>query len=171
YEGAERGSVIASAISRLPLPPSVGAGARLALEPGHGRSATPVRSAVVGLSLAVATMVAAFGFAASMDHFAATPRLWGLDFDFGAGQPYAGPAFQDKAVPVIRADPGVQNLAAGNFQQYLSLRGPSGRSQEATWALETIKGKQVTTTMLEGRWPHAADEVALGHETLGRLGV
>src|SRR5206468_6139681 len=92
-------------------------------------------------------------------------------FDFGAGQPYAGPAFQDKAVPVIRADPGVQNLAAGNFQQYLARRGPGGRSQEATWALETIKGKQVTATMLEGRWPQAANEIALGRETLGRLGV
>jgi hypothetical protein len=171
YQRGDRRSTIASGVARLPLPASARAGTRLALEPGHGRTATPVRSTIVGLSLAVATMVAAFGFAASMDHFAATPRLWGLDFDFGAGQPFVGPAFQDKAVPVIRADPGVQNLAAGNFQQYLSLRGPSGRSQEATWALETMKGKQVTTTMLEGRWPRAANEIALGRETLGRLGV
>ena len=150
YEGAERGSVIASAISRLPLPPSVGAGARLALEPGHGRSATPVRSAVVGLSLAVATMVAAFGFAASMDHFAATPRLWGLDFDFGAGQPYLGSAFEETAIPLLRDDEHVQNLMGGNFQQNLALRGPGGATQEAVWAIETIKGHQVTTTMLEG---------------------
>lgn len=171
YQRSDRRSAMASAVARLPLPVSARAGTRLALEPGHGRTATPVRSTIVGLSLAVATMVAAFGFAASMDHFAATPRLWGVNFDFGAGQPYAGPDFQDKAVPVIRADPGVQSLAAGNFQQYLSLRGPRGRSQENVWALETIKGKQVTTTMLQGRWPHAADEIALGRETLGRLGA
>src|SRR5205823_14266809 len=94
YPRGDRRSAIASGVARLPLPASARAGTRLALEPGHGRTATPVRSTIVGLSLAVATMVAAFGFAASMDHFAATPRLWGLDFDFGAGQPYAGQAFQ-----------------------------------------------------------------------------
>jgi ABC-type antimicrobial peptide transport system permease subunit len=171
YQGAERRSVIASTISRLPLPPSAGAGARLALEPGHGRSATPVRSAVVGLSLAVATMVAAFGFAASMDHFAATPRLWGLDFDFGAGQPYLGSAFEETAIPLLRDDEHVQNLMGGNFQQNLVLKGPGGETQEAVWAIETIKGHQVTITMLEGRWPEGSDEIGLGRETLSTLGV
>jgi ABC-type antimicrobial peptide transport system permease subunit len=171
YQGAERRSVVASVIARLPLPPSAGAGARLALEPGHGRSATPVRSAIVGVSLAVATMVAAFGFAASMDHFAETPLLWGVNFDFGAGQPFVGSAFQDTAIPVIRDDQQVKNLVGGNFQQYLSLQGMGGETQEAVWGLETEKGQLVTTTMLEGRWPTAADEIGLGRETLSRLGV
>lgn len=171
YESAERRSVIASFVGRLPLPPSAGAGVRLALEPGHGRSATPVRSTIVGLTVAVATMVAAFGFAAGMDHFAATPRLWGLDFDFGAGQPYLGSEFQDKAVPVVADDPDVRDLMAGNFQQYLSLRGPGGEQQEAVWALEPIKGDLVSTTMLEGRWPTAPDEIGLGRETLSALGA
>ena len=171
YAGAERRSAIAAAIARLPLPVSVGAGARLALEPGHGRTATPVRSAVVGLGVAVAAMVAAFGFSASMDHFGSTPRLWGLDFDFGAGQPFMGAAFEKQAVPVIRDDPQVRDLAAGNFQQYLALEGPGGVSQEAVWALETVKGAPITTTMLAGRWPTAPDEVALGRETLSSLGV
>jgi hypothetical protein len=171
YQGAERRSVIASAITRLPFPPSAGAGARLALEPGHGRSATPVRSAIVGLALAVATLVAAFGFAASMDHFASTPRLWGLAFDFGAGQPYLGSAFEKTAIPVLRDDEHVQDLMGGNFQQNLALRGPRGATQEAAWAIETIKGHQVTTTMLEGRWPESSDEIGLGRETLSTLGV
>jgi putative ABC transport system permease protein len=171
YRGAERPSVIASAIARLPLPVSAGAGARLALEPGHGRTATPVRSAIVGLTMAVALMVAAFGFSASMDHFGATPRLWGVNFGFGAGQPFMGEAFENVAVPVIRDDPGIQNLASGNFQQYVSLAGPGGRSQDAVWALETIKGEQVATTMLEGRWPEAPGEIALGRETLSAVGL
>lgn len=171
YQGAERRSAIASMIARLPLPPSAGAGARLALEPGHGRTATPVRSAVVGLALAVAMMVAAFGFAASMDHFAATPRLWGLNFDFGAGQPFLGSAFQDQAIPAIRDDPQVKNLVGGNFQQYVSLQGPGGATQEAVWSLESEKGGPVTTTMLEGRWPGASDEIGLGRETLSTLGA
>jgi putative ABC transport system permease protein len=170
YRGAERRSAIASWIARLPLPVSAGAGARLALEPGHGRTATPVRSAVVGLTLAVAAMVAAFGFSASMDHFAGTPRLWGVSFEFATGHPFLGSTFQELAVPAFRDDPGVANLEAGNFQQFLSLESPHGRSQEAIWGLETIKGEPVTTTMLEGRWPQTDDEIALGRETLSILG-
>jgi putative ABC transport system permease protein len=171
YRSAERRSALARFVARLPLPPSAGAGVRLALEPGHGRSATPVRSAVVGLTIAVATMVAAFGFAAGMDHFAATPRLWGLDFDFGAGQPFLGSAFQEQAVPAVADDPDIQDLMAGNFQQYLSLRGPGGEQQEAVWALQQVKGRPVSTTMLEGRWPNAPDEIGLGRETLTALGA
>ena len=59
------------------MPVSAVAGTRLALEPGHGRSATPVRSAIVGLTLAVTAMVAAFGFAASMDRFTSSPTSVG----------------------------------------------------------------------------------------------
>ena len=169
YRGAERRSAVASAVGRLQLPVSVGAGSRLALEPGHGRTATPVRSAVAGLSVAVALMVAAFGFAASMDHFAHTPSLQGYNFTFGSGHPFIGSDFQDLAVPVILADPGISDLAAGNFQEFVSLRSPGGTSQEAVWGLETIKGNEVTTTMLEGRWPQAPGEVALGRESLSAL--
>jgi ABC-type antimicrobial peptide transport system permease subunit len=170
YGGAERPSKVASAFARLPLPPSAGAGARLALEPGHGRSATPVRSAAIGLTLAVAAMVAAFGFAASMDHFGRTPRLAGIDFDFGAGQPFGGDAFEKQALPVIVKDPGIADVAAGNFQHYVLVTGPGGSSQESAWGLETVKGSTVTTTMLEGRWPTAPDEVALGRETMAATG-
>jgi ABC-type antimicrobial peptide transport system permease subunit len=170
YAGAERPSRLASALARLPLPPPAGAGARLALEPGHGRSATPVRSAAIGLTLAVAAMVAAFGFAASMDHFGKTPRLAGINFDFGAGQPFAGDAFEKQALPLIVKDPGLADVAAGNFQHYVLVTGPDGSSQESAWGLETVKGSTVTTTMLEGRWPAAPDEVALGRETMADTG-
>jgi len=171
YRGAERRSPIAAMIARLPLPIPAGAGARLALEPGHGRSATPVRSAVVGLSLAVAAMVAAFGFSASMDHFGSTPRLWGVDFQFGAGQPFVGSRFQDVAIPVIRRDPQVADLVGANFQQYVGLSGPGGDTQEAVWGIEGLKGSIVTPTLLAGRWPTAANEIALGHETLSEVGL
>ena len=169
YRARARGSAVASWIARLPLPVAAGAGARLALEPGHGRTATPVRSTVVGLSLAVAAMVAAFGFSASMSHFAATPSLAGLDFTFGAGQPFVGSVFQDTAIPVIQADPGLSDLVSGNFQLNVELRGPGGSTQESAWGLQPLKGAPVAPTMLEGRWPKTADEIALGRETLSML--
>ena len=171
YRGSVRRSTLAAWVARLPLPASAGAGARLALEPGHGRSATPVRSAVVGLSIAVAAMVAAFGFGASMDHFANTPRLWGQGFEFGAGQPFVGDSFQKEAIPLIEADPGLQDLAVGNFQQLVEIQGPAGVAQELVWGLENVKGEQVTPTLLDGRWPEGPSEIALGAETLRNIGA
>ena len=171
YRGAERRSRIASAIARLPLPPSAGAGARLALEPGHGRSATPVRSAAIGLSLAVTAMVAAFGFSASMGHFGATPRLAGYQFDFGTGQPFGGDLFEKQALPVLEKDPQVADLSTGNFQHYLTITGPRGATQDSAWGLKSVKGEPVTTTMLEGRWATGPGEVALGRETAVAVGA
>lgn len=171
YRGAERRSPLASFVGRLPLPPSAGAGARLALEPGHGRSATPVRSTLVGLTIAIAAMVASFGFSASMQHFGEDGTLSGATFDFAAGHPFVGAAFQEEVVPEFRADPGVQDLDAGNFQQTVVLEGPAGASEEAVWAFETLKGDPLRTTMLEGRWPRTPDEIALGRESLSMLGL
>ena len=171
YRGAERHSPLASFIGRLPLPPPAGAGARLALEPGHGRSATPVRSTLVGLTIAITAMVASFGFSASMQHFGSDPALSGDDFDFATGHPFVGPAFQEQIVPLLEADPGIGDLDAGNFQQSLVLAGQGGALKESVWAFETLKGEPLGTTMLEGRWPQDPDEIAMGRETLSRLGL
>ena len=171
YRGAERRSPLASSIARLPLPPPAGAGARLALEPGHGRSATPVRTTLVGLVIAIAAMVASFGFSASMAHFGENGVLSGSDYEFATGQPFQGSRFQDGFVPILLADPGIQDLGAGNFQQSLVLRGPAGTTQEAVWAFETLKGRPVTNSMLEGHWPTAPDEIAMGRESLRLLGL
>jgi hypothetical protein len=65
-------------------------GIRMAFEPGHGRTAVPVRSALVGTIVAVASVVAALVFGASLAHLVSTPRLYGqnwqqqLDLEFGA---------------------------------------------------------------------------------------
>ena len=60
-------------------------GVRLALEPGRGRTAVPVRSALAGTALSVLAVTAAFTFGANLLHLvqhparcmgsAGTPRL------------------------------------------------------------------------------------------------
>ena len=169
--GGERPSRIAAAFARVGMPPTAVAGSRLALEPGHGRTAVPVRSAVIGLAIAVAAMVGAFGFAASAVHFGSTPRLWGVDFEFAAGHPYIGSRFQDEAVPAVESDPGFDAVTAGNFQNALDVDGPGGSAHVFAWALEPLRGPLVHTTMREGRWPERSDEVALGLESTRVLGV
>jgi ABC-type antimicrobial peptide transport system permease subunit len=171
YGSSERPSRIATSLASLGLPVSAVAGTRLALEPGHGRSATPVRSAVVGLTLAITAMVAAFGFASSMDRFISTPALWGVNWDFAIGHPFIGPRFQDEAIPIISGDPSVRDVTAGNFQEQLRLVGPGGEARVAVWGTENLEGDPVDLTMLEGSWPRRDDEIALGAQTARALGV
>ncbi len=171
YRGAERHSRLAAWIARLPLPPSAGSGARLALEPGHGRSATPVRSTLVGLVVAIVAMVASFGFSASMQHFGSNGPLSGSTYDFGGGDPFHGSFYQEQVIPKLLKDPGVRDLEVGNFQESLTLTTSRGSSLEAAWAFERLKGSAVRTTMLEGRWPRTSNEIALGRESLALLGA
>lgn len=169
--GSGRASRVASALASIGLPVSAVAGSRLALEPGHGRSAIPVRSAVVGLSLTVAAMIAAFGFAASMRHFVQTPALWGLTADFGSGSPFSGELFEKRAVPVLERNPNFTDLTIGNFQDsvYVSSGGPIVSAN--AWGLSPAKGAAVVPTMLAGRWPTDDDEIALGATTLAEVGA
>ena len=65
----------------------------MAFEPGHGRTAVPVRSALVGTTVAVAAVVAALVFGTSLIGLVSTPHRYGqnwdqeLDLGFGAARP------------------------------------------------------------------------------------
>lgn len=167
--GSGRPSRIATALASIGLPVSAVAGARLALEPGHGRTATPVRSAVIGLSLTVAAMIAAFGFAASMNHFVHTPALWGITGDFGTGSPFSGKLFQQRAVPMLERNPAFTDLTIGNFQDSVYVGEGDSTVSANAWGLSPAKGSLVVPTMLAGRWPTNDDEIALGATTLKQI--
>jgi len=169
--GSGRHSRVATALASIGLPVSAVAGARLALEPGHGRTATPVRSAVVGLSLTVAAMIAAFGFAASMKHFVDTPALWGVTGDFGTGSPFSGTLFEQRAVPVLEHNPGFTDMTIGNFQNSVYVGQGDSVVAANAWGLSPVKGAPVVPTMLAGRWPTSEDEIALGSITLDQIGA
>jgi ABC-type antimicrobial peptide transport system permease subunit len=169
--GTSRPSRIAAAAASLGLSPSAIAGARLALEPGHGRTATPVRSAIAALALTIMAMVAAFGFAASMNHFIDTPRLWGVNFQVATGNPFSGSLFQDRAVPLLEHDPGLDRLTVGNFQTTGYLTSANGTIAATLWGLSGVDGPPLSPTMLEGRWPQTTHEIALGATTLRELGL
>ena len=172
YAGADRPAGLPGLLARAGLPAPAVAGTRLALDPGHGRSATPVRSAVAGVAIAVAVAVAAFGFAASMQHFVDTPRLWGIDFTFGSGSPFGlRPAFERRAVPLLLAEPGLSDLSIGNFQHGVEVRTPTASTGVNVWGITRAKGRLVHPTLLEGRWPVADDEIALASLTLREIGA
>ena len=79
-----------------PGPCTGGAGVAMAFEPGHGRTAVPVRSALAGSVIAVAALAAAAVFGASLDrpgqHAARLRAELGQEVDFNFGSaPGAAP--------------------------------------------------------------------------------
>ena len=85
----ERGSSVARAATSAGLPPAAVTGIRFALEPGVGRNAVPVRSAILGAVLAVVVVIATITFGSSMNTLVSHPALygwnWSDEIDGGGG--------------------------------------------------------------------------------------
>ena len=138
-------------------------GVPMAFEPGHGRTAVPVRSALVGTTVAVAAVVAALVFGTSLIGLIRTPHRYGqnwtqeLEFGFGAAPGASA------ARVVSAAGPAVTGWAAGDYGQ-LSVNGRI----VAAIGIEQVRGPGYVT-LLSGRVPSAPDEIVLGAQTLHAL--
>jgi hypothetical protein len=81
-EPVQRGSAVVNAAARYGLPAPAVAGLRFSLETGHGRSAVPVRSVLVGAVLALVVVVATVTFASGLRTLASHPALYGWNWSF-----------------------------------------------------------------------------------------
>ena len=134
-------------------------GVRMAFEPGRGRTAVPVRSALAGTVVAVAAVVAAVVFGASLITLVGTPHQygqnWNQELDLGfSGIP--GPV----SAKALSAQPAVTEYAAGNYGQ-LTI---GGKIVPAI-GLDPVRGGAYLT-LLAGRAPSVPGEIALGAQTL-----
>jgi FtsX-like permease family/MacB-like periplasmic core domain len=132
----------------------------MAFEPGHGRTAVPVRSALAGTATAVAAVTAAVVFGTSFLGLVTTPHRYGqnwaqqLDLQVGAAPAAVG-------APVLaHAHTGLAGYAAGNYGQ-VSI---SGTAIPAI-GLDQRRGSGFLT-MLAGRPPGRRGEIVLGARTL-----
>jgi predicted lysophospholipase L1 biosynthesis ABC-type transport system permease subunit len=139
-------------------------GIRAALRPGRGRTSVPVRSVLITSGLAIAAVVAAFTFTSNLDHVANTPRLYGWDWSFKAGNGFF-PVHQKEAMTKIGE---VRDVAAVAGANYGDLR-MAGRTVAAI-GIDSIRGS-IFPTLLEGRAPENNREIVLGTRTLARAGL
>ena len=63
------------------MPLATATGVRFALDPGTGRASVPVRSALLGLAIAVAAVAGAATFGANLLRLVGTPSLYGQAWD------------------------------------------------------------------------------------------
>jgi hypothetical protein len=157
-----RPSRVAGLLARAGFPPTAVTGARLALEPGRGRTAVPVRSAIAGAAAAVCALTAAGVFGASLARLAATPAAYGWTWDVSVGNFESVPEAR-RAARTLDATPAVDGYLGAVTGKLLL----DGRPVEVM-AIEQGKGT-VPLAVLEGREPIRPGEVALGATTMRQL--
>jgi len=152
---AQAGSRLAAALSRAGFPATAVSGVRLALEPGRGRNAAPVRSAILACVVAAATVAGALAFSASLGHLLDTPRLYGWNWDAEVN----GLIDPTHAPDILAKMPAVAAFAQGTT-------GDVGIDDDRAGALAMSPGKgSVGPVVLSGRVPAKDDEIMLGSQT------
>jgi hypothetical protein len=140
------------------------AGVRLALEPGRGRTAVPVRSALAGTALSVLAVTAALTFAANLLHLVNTPPLYGQRWDAAIELQFSTitPAAAERRLGRL---PGIAGWTFGHH----GTVGIGGHLIPAI-GLSAGKGPLLSPTLLQGRPPRNGSEIVVGTSTLRQIG-
>lgn len=170
-EGTRRPSRVVGAMTRVSRSPATATGLRMALEPGRGRTAVPVRSTILAVALGVASVGGSVVVGRSLNNLVETPALTGFTYDAILPSDESRPTQESSArrladlkkLPFVdRAVIGsLLNVAIGNRDMFL---------------LGFNDGGEIGYALIEGRAPKdtppgAVPEMALGPATLRRLGL
>jgi FtsX-like permease family/MacB-like periplasmic core domain len=159
-----RRSQAAERLARAGAPVSAVTGLRLAFDPGQGRTAVPVRGALLGLVLSVTAVTAAATFGANLLHLVHTPRLYGqtwdaeVDLGFGAITPQQ----------FARLTAHVPGLSGWTYGVHGTVT--IGNTVIPAIGLAPGRGPLTPPTLLSGRLPHSAREIVLGTSVLRDVG-
>ena len=145
------------------LPPPAVVGVRFALDPGRGRTAVPVRSALLGAVLAVALVVATLTFGSGLQALVSHPALYGWNFSYLLNASNTTPP---QALSLLDHDPDVVAWDGYDYNdaeidgQGVPFLFESGHS--ATKA-------PISPPILAGHAVEAKDQIVLGAATLAQL--
>lgn len=168
-QGSPRYSGTARLAANADAPVPVVTGIRFALERGVGRSAVPVRPALVGALTGVLGVVAVGVLSHGINDAADHPERFGQTYQAMGFVGYAGHDFvpSDEVVSGLTKLPEVTGVNDSRGQ-VADL--PEGQGSLQLWSW-TPGAKPLDATVLDGRMPEAADEVALGTGTLESTGL
>jgi ABC-type antimicrobial peptide transport system permease subunit len=156
---AGRSSTLARRVGSTSLPATASSGIRMALEPGRGRTAVPVRATLVGAVVGLGAVAATMVFGTNLDRVVATPHLYGRTFDLMADGSF-GPMPRQPVEKIVRTHPSITGWSGGFYADATV----AGRAVPAVG----IDGP-LRPVVVEGRAPRTDDEVVLGTLTLKQI--
>ena len=138
-------------------------GVRMALEPGEGRSAVPVRSALIGSVLAVALIVTTLTFGNSLQTLVARPALYGWNWTYILQPVGAGNGDVPKVTfSLLKHDRYVAAYSGVSFNE-IEIDG-----QGVPFLVANVNAP-VMPPILSGHGVVAANEIVLGAATMAQL--
>jgi MacB-like periplasmic core domain/FtsX-like permease family len=161
-ERVERGSHVVNAAARSGLPPSAVAGLRFALEPGHGRTSVPVRSALVGAVLAVVVVVTTLTFASGLNSLDSHPALYGWNWNYAINPEGGDGSVPPAAAQLLSRDPEVAAWTGYTFAG-VQIDG------QTVPVLLAQTHAELNPPILSGHALEATNEIVLGAATLAAL--
>ena len=156
-----------SAVVRAGLGAGLGAagvtGLRLALEPGRGRTAVPVRSVLAGAVLAVMVGAATLTFGASLSNLVSRPALYGWNFSYALYSTDGWGPFPPAAVtPLLHRD---KLIAASTGVYFLTVQIDGQTVPGILSPTRPAVGPQI----LSGTGLDGPGDIVLGRGTLAQL--
>jgi hypothetical protein len=159
-----RPSLIDRVVAPMSRAPALMIGARLAGEPGRGRRAVPVRSALVGAIAGVLGVVGCMTFRAGIEDATTQPRRSGVVWDFGLAA--GGGSIPSATVRAVAADGHVADALHATWHRAVPVDG----RPVPMFATRAVTG-DIAFVMLHGHRPRRADELALAPTTMRELHV
>ena len=149
------------------LRPAPGTGVRFAVHEPR-RAAPPVRPAVVGAIVGVVGLVGVAVVGASLQRLVDSPERWGTTWDVALEvPPFDRVAFrEDPGREALLDNDDVEAAAALLYDEQVTINGVEAISM----TFDPVKSAMVPT-VIDGREPRAADEIAVGHDTLAAVDV
>jgi hypothetical protein len=160
---ARQRSAIASYAASSGLPESAVTGVRFALEPGTGRAAVPVRSAILGSALAVIVVISTVTFGASLTNLISHPALYGWNWSYELTANQGGVIPGARAARLLAQD---DQVAAWSGISFGTMR-IDGRI--GVPVLAESPNSAVAPPLLSGHGVGAKDQTVLGPLTLAQL--
>jgi len=154
-------SSLARAAAACGAPSPAVTGTRFALERGQGRTAVPVRSALVGSVLALVVVVATLTFGSGLRTLVTHPALYGWNWSY-AIEEVGGGSIPPKADALLDHDPDVASWAKFDFAN-AQIDG------QTVPILLGEAGAAITPPILSGHRLEANDQIVLGAATLAQL--
>ncbi|MGA2520331.1 MAG: FtsX-like permease family protein [Acidimicrobiales bacterium] len=157
---AVRGSAVARSAESTGMPVAGVMGLRFALEPGRGRTAVPVRSALLGTVIAVALVVATITFATSLRTLVSHPALYGWNWTYALNPSNDVPPSTGK---LLDHDPDVAAWTGVDYND-VTIDGQNIPAIMARSLPETL-----SPPILSGHGLYSDREIVLGAATLAVL--